>query len=310
MKRSIVAVAALCIGVFGCVDEDSITPAATAGSGAGTGSGGATSSSGMAGAGGSGAGSATGGGGAGGGTQGCGDVGAPTGNMTGSVQVAGETRTYVLSVPNSYDPNIALPIVFAWHGRGGDGALARLYFGVEGQSNGQAIFVYPDGGIVQGGQTGWDLTTTGNDVAFFDAMLADLSQTYCVDEGRVFSTGHSFGGYFSNTLGCARANVLRAIAPVAGGGPFGGGCSGAVAAWITHGSADTTVPLSQGEGSRDHWQTENGCGSTTMAVSPSPCVAYDGCQSGADLHWCEHTGGHMWPSFAAAAIWDFFASMQ
>jgi poly(3-hydroxybutyrate) depolymerase len=229
--------------------------------------------------------------------------------MTGSIVVGSDTRSYVLSVPASYDAEVALPLVFAWHGRGGDGALAKLYFGVEEQAAGQAIFVYPDGLEVMGGGSGWDLTSGGIDVALFDAVLTDISERYCVDATRIFSTGHSFGGYFSNSLGCARGDVLRAIAPVAGGGPFGGGCTGAVAAWITHGTNDPTVVLTQGEGSRDHWLSANSCDVTSAPVTPSPCEAYSGCQAGADLHWCEHPGGHEWPSFAAAAIWGFFSSM-
>jgi poly(3-hydroxybutyrate) depolymerase len=224
-----------------------------------------------------------------------------------TIQVAGTDRTYVLAVPDSYDPGTPLPLVFAWHGAGGDGKLARLYFGVEQASNGGAIFVYPDG-LEVNGATGWDLAIDGPDVSLFDAIVGETTQTYCIDPARVFSTGHSFGGFFTNSLGCARANVLRAIAPVSGGGPFSNNCSGALAAWLTHGTADTTVPFTNGEDSRDHWLAADGCAASTQATNPPPCVAYDGCQAGTAVHWCAHDGGHEWPSFAADAIWDFFAS--
>ena len=46
-----------------------------------------------------------------------------------------------------------------------------------------------------GGGSGWDLTSGGIDVALFDALLADISDRYCVDAARIFSTGHSFGGF-------------------------------------------------------------------------------------------------------------------
>jgi poly(3-hydroxybutyrate) depolymerase len=301
--------------VIACGGEDDLTT--TAGSGAASSGAGNTTSSAAGGStttssvGGAGGGSAAGGSssvGSGGSSSGCGNTNASTGVSNGSIQANGEARTFVLSVPSGYDPNTPYPLVFAWHGAGGDGALARLYFGVEQQSAGSAIFVYPDGLIVMG-NTGWDLSANGDDVQLFDAIYAELQQSHCVDNARVFSTGHSFGGYFTNTLGCARGNVLRAIAPVAGGGPFAASCQGAVAAWITHGAADTTVVLAQGQGSRDHWLAENGCANTSAAVAPSPCVAYDGCTAGHALHWCEHPGGHMWPSIAAAGIWNFFASM-
>ena len=161
-----------------------------------------------------------------------------------------------------------------------------------------------------GGGPGWDLSATGIDVALFDALLADLSEKYCINRGRIFSTGHSFGGFFTNRLGCSRGNVLRAVAPVAGARPFGASsCNApALAAWIAHGSNDMTVPFTQGQTSRDLWLTANGCGTATQPATPSPCVAYDGCMR--PVHWCVHTQGHNWPDFAAAGIWAFFQTFQ
>jgi poly(3-hydroxybutyrate) depolymerase len=283
--------------------------ASSSGSGAGTtvGSGGSNGSGGANGSGGSGGSGAAGGSAA---STGCGQTGAATGVNNETIQAAGKQRSYILSVPSGYDPDTPYPLVFAWHGRGGDGALARLYFGVEGASAAAALFVYPDGLPVMGGATGWDLTNGGDDVQLFDAILAAVSQSHCVDENRVFSTGHSFGGYMSNTLGCARPGPLRAIAPVAGGGPFFGcDTSDQVAVWLTHGTGDDVVNISEGVGSRDHWQSANGCAMTSAAVTPSPCVAYDGCAAGMALHWCEHSGMHEWPPFAADGIWSFFAAL-
>jgi polyhydroxybutyrate depolymerase len=216
----------------------------------------------------------------------------------------------VLSVPTSYSASTPLALVFAWHGLGGDGAMARMYFRVEDQADGAAIFAYPDGLPNDSGQAAWDLTDGGGDGEFFDALLAALSAEYCIDAGRVFSTGHSYGGFFTNYLACSRASVFRAVAPVAGGPPFGGPggtCDPAVAAWITHGNNDETVDFAMGEQARDAYLAANGCGATSAPVEPSPCVAYDGCSSGRQVHWCVHEDGHNWPSFAAAGIWGFFA---
>ena len=91
-----------------------------------------------------------------------------------------------------------------------------------------------------------------------------------------------------------------------GGGPFFGTCTGEVAVWLTHGEADDVVVLQTGVDSRDHWLGENGCGDTTAPYEPAPCEAYDGCTD--PVVWCMHPGGHEWPDFAAAAIWDFFAA--
>jgi poly(3-hydroxybutyrate) depolymerase len=238
-----------------------------------------------------------------------------TGLSTVEIQVGAATREYLLVIPDGYDPSTPMPLVFGWHGRGSTADIAHVYFQIEQASDDQAIFVYPQGLPLasMGGQTGWDLGADGADVQLFDAMLEELSAGLCIDLERVFSTGHSFGGYMSNALGCFRASVLRAIAPVAGGPPFGACEPDTVAAWIAHGTVDEVVPLSQGEQARDALLERNGCDTGTSPVDPQPCVAYDGCAEGMPLQWCAHDEtelqGHMWPRFAGPAIWAFFEGL-
>lgn len=221
------------------------------------------------------------------------------------LMVGGEARTFVLSVPSGYDPNTPAPLIFALHGLGGSGPLAKSYFGIQATAGSEAIIVYPSALVLAGwGDTGWDLTPGGYDFAFFDALYDHLTESLCIDTGRVFATGHSFGGYMSNSLGCYRSEVLDAIAPVAGGPPYFGPCGQPIGVWLTHGSADDVVELSEGQAALDTWRATNGCAAGTAGASPSPCVAYEGCDRA--VHWCQHGGGHEWPSFAATAIWDFF----
>jgi poly(3-hydroxybutyrate) depolymerase len=238
-----------------------------------------------------------------GGSSGCGL--SPDGIAT-SLDVAGEARTFELYLPADYDPDRSYPLIYALHGLGGDGSLAQAYFGIQQQVGSDALVVYPDALPLasRGGQTGWALDPQSYDFEFFDALHQHVVSNLCVDEDRVFAAGHSFGGYMSNSLGCYRGDVLSAVAPVAGGGPFWGACDGPVAAWLTHGEADDSVDLAEGESSRDTWLQTNGCSESSAATDPSPCVAYEGC--GRDVHWCQHPGGHEWPDFAAAAIWGFF----
>jgi len=249
-----------------------------------------------------------------GGTPGCG-MAAEAGATEAEIEVEGMPRTFVLVVPDGYDPSTPLPLVFAYHGRGSNANEVRLYFGLEAPAAGGAIFVYPNGLPLpeMNNQTGWDLTATGEDVVMFDALLKLIGDELCVDPERVFVTGHSFGGYMSNALGCFRAEVIRAIAPVAGGPAFGECDTGRVAAWMTHGTLDEIVPIAQGEAARDDMVERNACEATTAPVEPEPCVAYDGCEAGYDVIWCPHDSpdfqGHDWPEFAAAAIWSFFSGL-
>ena len=133
------------------------------------------------------------------------------------LNVAGESRSFKLSTPDDYDANTAYPLMFAWHGLGGNGSYARSIFGFQANAHTEAIVVYPDALPLElfGGVPGWDLAEDGYDLAYFDALYTHLTDHLCVDTDQVFSTGHSFGGYMSNTLGCYRSDVLNAIAPVA-----------------------------------------------------------------------------------------------
>lgn len=239
-------------------------------------------------------------------SAGCGSDGASTQT---TLTVAGQDRIYVLELPTDYDPNQAYPLVFAFHGLGGSGPLAKSYFGLTRASNGEAIVAYPSALRLEdyGNRTGWDLSPYGYDFDFFDALFAHLTDHLCVDTNRVFATGHSFGGYMSNALGCYRADELSAIAPVAGGDAFWyGACSGELAASVIHGTYDSTVELSEGETARDRWRQNNGCSSETTETASGHCVDYQGCER--DVQWCEFSGGHEWPSFAADSLWNFFSA--
>ena len=244
----------------------------------------------------------------------CGGPNGPTGALAESITVGGIARTYVRFVPAGYDSSRAYPLIFAWHGRGGKGSNARLYFGIEDASAGEAIIVYPDGLPVSEDptDTGWVLEASGRDVALFDALQAKIAASYCI--GRTYSMGHSFGGYMTNALGCHRGGTaplaVRAIAPFAGGGPFGPCIGNTPSAIVMHGTQDMVVLYEQGVASRDTWLTMAGCELTAQPIEPAPCVAYDGCDSGLAVRFCAHDDaanqGHSWQPFAAPAAWALF----
>jgi polyhydroxybutyrate depolymerase len=244
-------------------------------------------------------------------SAGCGAAQPPPPSGTYMIDVSGTARQYIIALPANYDAGKPYRLVFAWHGLGGTAAqIARGYYGLQQRSAGSAIFVSGQGLETAAGGAGWQ-NSGGQDVAFVRALYAQLAGQYCVDETRVFSVGMSYGGIMSNTLGCQMGDVFRAIAPMSGSGPgFGGrgaACMGQVAAWMSHGNTDTVVAFSQGQASRDTWARNNHCQMTTAPVEPSPCVAYQGCDPGHPVTWCEFDGGHTIPPFASAAIWTFFS---
>jgi polyhydroxybutyrate depolymerase len=248
-------------------------------------------------------------------TEGCGKPAQATpreGAMR-SVDVMGASapRTFILDIPAGYDPSKAYPLVFGFHGAGSSSSAfrGRGYGNLPGVAGAEAILVHP---MALAGSSGTPAWNDASDVAFFDAILATLRAELCIDGKRIFATGHSSGGFMSNQLGCVRGNVLRGIAPIAGGGPRGRNCVGQIAAWIEHGDADPTVALSSGEGSRDVWARANHCDTTKpMPVEPSPCVTYAGCDQGFPVHWCVQPGQTHSPmaSFSAPGAWNFFKSL-
>jgi poly(3-hydroxybutyrate) depolymerase len=241
-------------------------------------------------------------------SAGCGMPAPMTGSMM--MDVGGTMREYILALPANYDPAMAYRLVFAWHGLGGSAQqVASNWYGLKTQSMNSVIFVAGQGLMTStsvGNGAGW-ANKNGQDVAFVKALYAKLQGQLCFDQNRVFSVGMSYGGIMSDTLGCQMGDVFRAIAPMSGAGPRGQNCTGQVAVWMSNGDNDTVVPTASERQSRDYWVSANHCQMQSMPVDPSPCVAYQGCDAGNPVTWCEFMGGHTVPPFAAAAIWKFFS---
>jgi poly(3-hydroxybutyrate) depolymerase len=253
-------------------------------------------------------------------------------------------RTYVLYVPPTYSQTTPMPLVFGFHGSTWQGATFRPSIDVEGQSAGGAIFVYPDGLNVSGldptytatltSGTGWDLhPTASRDVAFFDALHAQLLDELCVNPQRVFAYGRSHGSFFTTLLACVRGDKLRGAAGMSGGTPWEirhriGGCGGTPATttlypapscrgslpmWYSHNNDDCTVYPENGMSARDFRLAKNGCTAATEAVPPAPsppCVRSTSCTDDKKVTWCLNpTGGHSPQSFNDQAIWNFFAAL-
>ncbi len=274
---------------------------------------GTTSSGGDAGSSVSGAGGSAGGGGSSGAagatpSDGCGMTAPESKRYT--IDVSGTSREYILKLPAGYDPTRPYPIIFGWHGRmysadwvaNGDPPQTGPWFGIEEEANGNAILVAP-----QALDTGWS-NQNGRDIAFLDTMLAGFEGELCIDESRVFSAGFSFGAMMTIALGCAEADVFRAVAAMSGSLQVG--CAAGthpIAYWGSHGDMDPTVPIASGEAARDEFIARNHCTMQTMPTTPTGCVAYQGCDQGYPVNWCVFSGVHEPPTFSGPGIWAFFS---
>jgi polyhydroxybutyrate depolymerase len=242
-------------------------------------------------------------------SPGCGSTSTQSGTL--SMMVGGVNRTYILKLPTTYNANTPYRMIFAWHHLTGNAAgIARgNYYGMDtpAYANGRAIFIAAEGSDTGNGELGWP-DKNGADMAFARALLDWVKANLCVDTSRIFSTGWSYGGMFSEKLGCQLPDVFRAIAPMSASLGGTGSCvKHNVAAWISHGDMDATVSLSSGIAARDYFLTQNHCTMTSAPTTPSPCIEYSGCDTGYPVHWCQFSGGHSTPSFATAGIWPFFS---
>jgi len=224
-----------------------------------------------------------------------------------TVMSNGIERAYYLKLPENYNEYTSYPLIFAFHGLGGDYTQwAEGYYDLQEVVGEEAILVYPNA-LLKNDVPQWDYDT---DPYFFDDLYSEIEANLCFDKRKVFAVGHSNGAGMSHTLGCKRGNILRAIGPVAGSLTDYEDLIGQVAVMQVHGSNDNTFPVESIKPTRDYWIAINGCnkGETKEGVDPT-CEAYGGCDSDFPVQYCEHSGGHEWPDFASSAIWDFFQNL-
>ncbi len=240
-----------------------------------------------------------------------------------AMEVDGRSRDFITVIPDDYDPDHPHNLVFAFHGRTTPNVKVRRYLGIEGAASARTIFVYPAGLVAADGKYSWyERGQHGDrlrDYALFDALLELFANSYCIDLDRVFAVGHSLGGSFANSLGCARGAVLRGVGTVAGR-IWESECSGPAAAMIIHNPNDDLVPVSRGLHARDWALAQNGLEPPGRGCEPSAlnCECYGPTGAANPVVWCPHTEDttrsgrfypHLWPAEAGAAIMGFLESL-
>ena len=206
------------------------------------------------------------------------------------------------------------PLVFVFHGHGGNSRQASRSFGMHRQWP-EALTIYPQGLKTPGRLTdpegklpGWQPRIgdqEDRDLKFFDAMLARLKQDYKVDEKRIYCTGHSNGGAFTYLLWAARGDVFAAVAP-----------SAAVAvpqlqirlkpkpALHLAGEKDTLVKFEWQKLTMNAVRKLNGCEAEGKQWA-TQCTLYPS-KTGTPFVTFIHPGGHGFPTEAPALVVKFF----
>jgi len=232
---------------------------------------------------------------------------------TGSFQIGGQTRDYILYVPSGASNP---PLVINMHGLGSNASQQLLYTQFNAIADREkCIVVYPNAI-----NNSWDLAGS-TDLDFISALIDTIAAYYSIDRNRVYATGMSMGGYMSHKLGCQLSDKIAAIAPVAGLNALNSFCNPGrpVPVLQIHGTADSTVKYSGVATTISGWVQRNGCPQTAQVTDPYPASnanstvkkeLYSPCDGNSEVVLLTvEGGGHVWPGGLGSAA-DINASEE
>lgn len=247
----------------------------------------------------------------------------------------GVERAYLVHIPTGYRNGTPTPVVFAFHGGGGDMKLqASEHYGLVDKADSAGfVAVFPNGySRLPGGKLAtWNAGNCcaqardagSDDVGLVRAIWNRLQTQVTTDPRRVYATGMSNGGMLSHRLACEMADVFKAVAPVAGtDGTLSCKPTRPVSVLQIHAKDDTHVLFNGGAGDEafkdkskvaefvsvpetvQRWSRRNQCIAPPRRVLTVPgayCDAYQACAGGTQVQLCvTETGGHSWPGGSKA----------
>jgi poly(3-hydroxybutyrate) depolymerase len=194
-------------------------------------------------------------------------------------------------------------VVVGFHGRNRSGEQVANLWALADDFGGRVLGLYPDG-VIQPwfhDLLGWDVRSEQSpDLLLFDALIEWAAREYCIDRKRIHVIGHSWGGTMANLVACQRSNV-RSVVSVGSGGPTVP-CRGPVGAMVVHGTQDQDEPIVSAQLSTDVWSFYNRCASEREPTLDGACSQHKLCTNGFPLLYCEHPGGHGWPSLLRGGV--------
>jgi len=259
------------------------------------------------------------------------------GTFSRSIEVDGETREYLIYIPNSYDTIKSVPLLLNFHGFGGSAnefmndadmrSLAASY---------SFILVYPQGSSLDGFShwnacpIGGDNKSDADDFGFVEAIINKVSSQYNIDVERIYSAGYSNGGMMAYGLANYRSDLIAAVASVSGAMlDCIGSTSHPMPVVHLHGTSDGVLPYNGSndwnsvQSTLDHWINFNNT-TTNPTVSTvnseGTTVEYyvygQGDRSVSVEHYKYIGGDHVWFSAAfqgrntSELVWDFVSQFD
>jgi len=136
----------------------------------------------------------------------------------------GQTRKYYKYVPNIYDSQKPIPVVFCLHGLGDNiDNFRNIAMHLLGEVD-TFITIYPEALSSPYGNA-WNaginfmgsiINENINDVDFLMAITDSLQTIYNIDTERIYFCGLSLGGFMAQRMACEKSDKIAAVASVAG----------------------------------------------------------------------------------------------
>ena len=260
---------------------------------------------------------------------------------THTIQHDGLEREYKIYVPDVYDGNTAVPLVFNLHGYTSSMTEQEVYGDFRSIADtANFILVHPNGILDGNGDRYWNAFSNmsePDDIGFLTQLIEVMSAEYNINSDCVYSAGMSNGGFMSFELACEASDLFTAVASVTGSmeifRPVSCNPTETVPAMQIHGTADVVVPYNGSaaytsvENVIQHWVDENDANTTPTIIQVPDNDPNDGStaeqhiyENGDGLSVVEHfkviNGGHTWPGStinlpgAGSTNQDFDASVE
>ncbi len=242
-----------------------------------------------------------------------------SGNLswTNNIPIGGKDRSYILSIPPGYTISKPMWLIVAIHGRTNSNTTVRGYMWLEwgrwGSQN-DYIVAYPAGIDAGWGSRSW---SSEENVTFFDMIVRDIWDNYCIDRSQVFVAAHSLGAWFASKLACVRGDTIRGMGIVGGGGWTSSCNPTPTASLIFQNANDQLSSPASARATEKMMRDANTCGAKTESVTIGSltCQKWQDCTTGNPVIWCEWYGTygndpHSWPNEWWLSILDFFRGLN
>lgn len=214
----------------------------------------------------------------------------------------GEGIKFNVRTPLNYDSTIAHPLLMVYAAAGSNRAKTEKFTALTFEATTAGFIVaYADHPALS--------PTTTIELGTIPGLVA---QKWCIDEKRVFITGHSDGGTATMALAfmAGTKQIPAAIAPSAAGinyqDLYNRKCPDPLPVMIMHSTNDHLFP-NYGVEASGWWAACNKC-DPIPEKKDNGCVAYTGCARGVKTWYCEGDKLHaQWPGMNTALL-QFFAA--